>query len=589
MAEEDTERRLAAIMSADVAGYSRLMGKDETGTLSALKSLRKDVFAPQVAAHKGRVVKLMGDGALVEFPSVVKAVDCAVAVQRALVDQTIHLRIGINLGDIIIEGSDIYGDGVNVAARIQEVAKPGGIAISGSAYDQIAGKVEAAFADGGEHDLKNIAKPVRVYHWSDGANRKANPTDTESSLPLLAKPSIAVLPFDNMSGDPEQQYFADGIVEDLITALSRFPWLFVISRNSSFAYEGKSVHVKQVSEDLGVRYLVEGSVRKSETRIRVTAQLIDAVNDQHVWAETYDRPVGDLFDLQDDITQTITGVLVPALSNAERKRWSRNSRPSLDAWEAYQRALAYYYRPYSEEDHAEARRLFDQAIELDSSFADAHVMVAMMGVYAVNSGQSSYSGSRDEILAEAMRAAERAVQLEDNNALAHTALGRVRGLSGDEEVGIAECRTAVDLNPNLLTVHYELGFALSLSTQFAEAILCYEKAIRLSPNDPSRWNFYILKAESLYYLGEYEDAIVSLKEAIRLRPTSFWCYCHLASSLAGLGRMEEAQAAVQQTLQRKPDLTVAFFSDSFKSYHSDYLKTYFERYLEHLRKAGLPE
>jgi Flp pilus assembly protein TadD len=309
------------------------------------------------------------------------------------------------------------------------------------------------------------------------------------------------------------------------------------------------------------------------------------VNDKHVWAESYDRPVGDLFDLQDDITQTITGVLVPALSSAERERWSRNSRPSLDAWEAYQRALAYYYRPYNEEDHAEARRLFDQAIELDSSLADAHVMVAMMGVYAVNMGQSSYSGSREEILTEAARSAERAVQLEDNNALAHTALGRIRGLSGDQEVGIAECRTAVDLNPNLATAHHELGFALYFSAQFAEAILCFEKAIRLSPNDPSRWNFYLLKADALYYSGEYEDAIVNIKEAIRLRPTAFWSYCTLASSLAGLGRMEEAHAAIQQALAHKPDLTVTLVSNVTKSFASDYLETF----LEHLRKAGLPD
>jgi tetratricopeptide (TPR) repeat protein len=359
----------------------------------------------------------------------------------------------------------------------------------------------------------------------------------------------------------------------------------VIARNSSFTYKGKSVHTKLVSEELSVRYLVEGSVRKSDTRIRVTAQLIDAVNDHHLWAETYDRPVGDLFDLQDEITQTITGVLVPALSSAERERFSRSSRPSLDAWEAYQKALAYYYRPYSDEDHAEARRLFDLAIELDSTIADAHVMVALMGVYAVNSGQSSYSSSPEEILAEAARAAERAVQLEDNNSLAHTALGRIRGLLGDEEVGIAECKTAVDLNPNLAVAHHELGFALYYSGQFAEAMLCFEKAIRLSPNDPSRWNFYYMKGSSLYLLGEYEEAIVSLKDAVRLRPAAFWPFTQLASSLAGLGRMEEARAAIQETLARKPDCTVAFVSEVTKSLPSDDRN----KFLEHLQKAGLPD
>ncbi len=279
-------------------------------------------------------------------------------------------------------------------------------------------------------------------------------------LELPDKPSIAVLPFANLSDDPEQGYFADGIVEDLITALARFPWLFVIARNSSFSYKGKTVPVKQVSEELGVRYVVEGSVRRSETRLRVTAQLIDAVNDRHVWADSYDRPVGDLFDLQDESTRTITGVLVPALSSAERARFSRDNRPSLDAWEAYQKGLACYYQPYSDEGHRQARQLFDSAIELDPGIADSHVMIALMGVYAINSGQSSYSGSREEILVEALRAAERAVQLEDNNALGHTALGRLRGLMGDAEAGIAECETAVALNPNIAVAHYELGFVL---------------------------------------------------------------------------------------------------------------------------------
>jgi adenylate cyclase len=296
----DNERRLAAIMSADVAGYSKLMGADESGTLAALKALRADIFAPQVAAHKGRVVKLMGDGALVEFPSIVKAVDCAVAVQRAMAEQTIKLRIGINLGDIIIEGSDIYGDGVNVAARIQEAAAPGGVALSGSAHDQVAGKVEAGFTDGGEQDLKNIARPVRVWHWSDGAVAGG-----AKPLALPNKPSIAVLPFDNMSGDPDQAYFADGITEDIITALSRSPWLFIIARNSTFTYKGKNVDVKRVAHELGVRYVLEGSVRKAGNRIRVTALLIDGTTGGHVWSERYDGELADVFDLQDEITRNV--------------------------------------------------------------------------------------------------------------------------------------------------------------------------------------------------------------------------------------------------------------------------------------------
>ena len=308
MAEERTERRLAAIMSADVAGYSRLMGTDEAGTLSALKALRKDVFAPQVTAHKGRVVKLMGVGALVEFPSVVDAVDCAIAVQRALADESIKLRIGINLGDIIIEGSDIYGDGVNVAARIQEVAAPGGVALSAVAHDQVAGKVEAAFEDAGEHELKNIDKPVRVYRWTDAdANPMSSTLGAGEALPLPDKPSIAVLPFTNMSGDAEQEYFSDGIAEDIITALSRMPWFFVIARNSSFTFKGRAVDVKMVARELGVRYVLEGSVRKAGQQVRITGQLVDAITGNHVWADRYDRDLTDIFAVQDEVTEAIVG------------------------------------------------------------------------------------------------------------------------------------------------------------------------------------------------------------------------------------------------------------------------------------------
>jgi adenylate cyclase len=388
-----------------------------------------------------------------------------------------------------------------------------------------------------------------------------------------------------LSSDPEQAYFADGIVEDLITALSRFPWLFVIARNSSFSYKGKPVPVKQVSEELGVRYVVEGSVRRSDTRLRVTAQLIDAVNDRHVWADSYDRPVGDLFDLQDEITQTITGVLVPALSIAERERFSRDNRPSIDAWEAYQKGLAYYYQPYSDEVHSQTRRLFDSAIELDPSIADAHVMIALMGVYAINSGQSSYSGSREEILAEALHAAERAVQLEDNNALAHTALGRLRGLMGDDEAGIAECETAVNLNPNIATAHHELGFVLFYAGRYAEAISCFDKALQLSPNDPSRWNFFLLKGDALTFAGEFEEAIVNLIDASRLRPTSIWPYIALAGALVGLERMEEARAAMENALARKPDCTSSFVADASKGLPSDDVKKSIER----LQQAGLPD
>ena len=313
------------------------------------------------------------------------------------------------------------------------------------------------------------------------------------------KPSIAVLPFANLSGDPRQEYFADGLVEDLITALSRFRWLDVVARNSCFSFKGQSVPTSEVVEILGVGYVVEGSVRSSATRLRVTVQLIDASKDRHIWAENYDRQPGDLFDLQDEITGTIVGVLVPALSAAERERSMRSNRPKLGAWEAYQRALAHYYRPYSAEDNLEARRLFSLAIEQDPAFADAHAMLALMGVYAVHSGQSTYTEPREEILAQARRFAQKAVQLDDDNALGHTALGRVNDMLGNAENAIAECQAAVRLNPNFALAQFELGMVLKRAEHFEKAVEHMDEAIRLSPNDPARWNFYVIIGQGLVF------------------------------------------------------------------------------------------
>ena len=380
MAGEDIERRLAAILAADVVGYSRLMGKDDAGTLTAVKALRKELFAPKVVEHHGRIVKLMGDGALVEFPSVVDAVECAVAVQRGVAarnagvpeDKCIALRIGVNLGDIIIEGNDIYGDGVNVAARLQELATPGGIALSATAHEHAMAKVDIGFRDGGEHDLKNIAKPVRVWRWSEG---EAATVDEAAPLPLPDKPSLAVLPFTNMSGDPEQEYFSDGITEDIITELSRFRSLFVIARNSSFHYKGQSPKVQDVGRELGVQYVVEGSVRKAGNRARITAQLVEAASGNHLWAERYDRDLDDIFAVQDEVTNAIVTAIEPTLGSAERDRARRKPTGRLDAWESYQRGLWHTYRNTAA-DNTEAQVFFRRAIELDPDFAPAHAGLA---------------------------------------------------------------------------------------------------------------------------------------------------------------------------------------------------------------------
>ena len=426
--------------------------------------------------------------------------------------------------------------------------------------------------------------------WAQESTPQYEPAvESESTIvkqtELNGPPSIAVLPLENLSDSSEKAYFADGMTEDLITALSRFPWLFVISRGTSFSYKGKSVKAWQVAEDLGVRYIVEGCVRMSSTRLRITVQLIDAVNDRHVWAENYDRATGDLFELQDEISQAITGVLVPALSGAERQRYQRENRPKLDAWSAYQKGLMHYYRPYSDADHAESRRLFDQSIQLDQNFADAHAMIAMMGVYSINSGQTSYTGSKDEILSEAKLAAERAVQLEDRNALAYVALGRVNQLAGHNRVAISQGETATRLNPNLAIAHHELGFILYESGRFEESIPCFDKAIKLSPNDPSRWNFFLLKGIALLLLGEFDRAIASFEESSQLRPTAFWPFVGLAAAYVAQERTEDAQSAINAALDRNPDWTVAKMSGVFATLPHRHQVMW----LNYMRKAGLPE
>jgi adenylate cyclase len=580
------QRRLTAILAADMVGYSRLMGEDEMRTLAALSELRRELFDPIVEARGGQIIKRMGDGWFVAFPNASDAAACAIEVQEGVNGhEIIQLRIGIHIGDVTFQDDDIYGDGVNIAARLEALADAGQVVISDTVHNSLDGKSISQFSGGEVQQLKNISREVQVWHWPGEALSKTASPDVADTLGLPQKPSIAVMPFTNMSNDPEQEYFADGIVEDLITALSRFPWLFVIARNTSFSYKGENVQVKRAAKDLGVRYMVEGSVRRSATRLRVSVQLIDAVVDRHVWAENYDRAVGDLFDLQDEISQAITGVLVPALSSAERERSLRDNRPTLDAWAAYQRALEHYYRPYSDEDHAAARRLLDQSIELDPRFADAHAMVAMMGIYAIHSGQSSYTGSHEEIIAEARRAAERAVQLEDSNALAHIALGRAYEMTGKINLGVPQGETAVKLNPNLAIAHHELGFMMAHVGRLEESIQCFDRAIRLSPNDPSRWNFFLLKGISFFGLQEFDRAIANLEEASRLRTAAFWPYLGLAAAYVAMGRMDDAQGAIGEVLARRSDWTAANMQKIFGNMPSDHLK----KWIQNVQLAGLPE
>jgi adenylate cyclase len=457
MTEARVQRRLAAILAADVAGYSRLMGADEEGTLAALKELRRELADPKIKEHRGRIVKTTGDGLLVEFASVVDAVRCAVEVQQEMAERDvgvpeerrIQFRIGINLGDIIKDGRDIYGDGVNVAARLEALAEPGGICVNRVVRDQVRDKLDFAFEDAGEQRVKNIARPLRVYHVRPGRVAGEEMNAPQPPLALPDKPSLAVLPFTNMSGDPEQEFVSDGIAEDVITALSHYPSLFVIARNSTFTYKGQAVDVKQVGRELGVRYVLEGSVRKAGNRIRVTAQLIEAETGNHVWANRYDRDLADVFAVQDEITHALTTALTPAIADAELRRAIRKPPESLDAWAAYQRGLWHLSKANTEDDTI-AQNFFRQAIDLDPTFAPGYSALALAQLQAAAVYQKL---SLAEAQSSAESLARRAVSLDGADAEARSCLGWALQARGELDGALVEIERALAMSPNLAVAH----------------------------------------------------------------------------------------------------------------------------------------
>ncbi len=549
MSEERVERRLTAILAADVVGYSRLMSADEEGTLAALKAIRRELVDPRIVEHRGRIVKTTGDGLLVEFASVVDTVRCAVDVQREMAarnadvpaERRIDFRIGVNLGDIIKDDGDIFGDGVNIAARLEALAEPGGVYVSAAAHDQVRDKLDLAFEDLGEQQVKNIARPVRVYAIRLG-NEAATPVVSETGgtpLPLPDKPSIAVLPFQNMSGDPEQEYFTDGMVEDIITALSRIRWLFVIARNSSFIYKDKSVDVKRVGRELGVRYVLEGSVRKAGNRVRITGQLVDAISGAHLWADRYDRDLSDIFAVQDEITASVAGVIEPALAEAEQQRVLRKPPERLDAWEAYQRGLWHFYK-YGPEENKTAQTFFRQAIALDPNFAPGHYgySLALAWDFWLYSTRS-LSDVSNTLLEEGRNA----VSLDDKDAMAHAILALATMIVGESEAGIAEARTAHALNPNSAFVMGVLGNVLGFGGFRDEAIDQLRRAMRASPHDPLTWGWTFWIGSFQIYSRNFESALETMRQVIRLRPGHASAYYSAASCLAYLGRLDEAREA----------------------------------------------
>jgi adenylate cyclase len=590
VAEPGQRRKLSAILSADVVGYSRLMQDDDAATVETLTKYRS-IFSDFVSRHEGRIVDSPGDNILAEFDSPVEAVQCAVEIQRELARRNLQLadhrqmqfRIGLNLGDVIAKkDGTIYGDGVNIAARLEGLAEPGGICLSETIFLQTEGKVEAAFKDIGAHEVKNIAKPIRAYRVI-AETSPAAPPSTDKPLTLPDKPSIAVLPFDNLSGDSDQDYFADGIAEDLITALSRIRWMFVTARNSSFAYKGQSPDVRQVGQELGVRYVLEGSVRKGGNRVRISAQLIDTSSGNHVWAERYDRELVDLFDLQDEITETLVAAMQTEVGVFESERAHRKPPENLDAWESYQRGL-WQLRRFTAEDLGEARRLFQRAIDLDPNFAQP---VAAMGITLILQMILFYTESPLETLDEALQCANKAIALDDKEAMAHLALGRVQTLRGEYDAAIAELRTAIDLDPSLALAHFVLGVALVPTEELDEAISEYDKAIRLSPRDPVIWEFFAQRAWARLLLRDYEAAVEDAQRAIRHPAAASYPHAILASALALLNRREEANIALAKLLEIKPDFSPNALLAARYPLNPEALRPLFKTWIDGLRKAGL--
>jgi adenylate cyclase len=576
---ERVERRLTTILAADVAEYSRLMRADEDGTLAVLTACRA-ILDTLVAEHRGRIANTAGDSVLAEFPSVAGGLSCALAIQEAIakhneplsLDRQMRFRIGIHLGDVMIKGADLFGDAVNIAARLEALAEPGGICVSATVREHIGTRVAAAFTDAGAQQVKNIAEPVHVFRVAAiGASQPAKPP---AALPLPDKPSVAVLPFTNMSGDPEQEFFADGIAEDIITALSRYPSLFVIARNSCFTYKGRSVDVKQVGRELGVRYVLEGGLRKAGNRIRVTAQLVEAESGKHVWAERYDRDLADIFALQDEITEAVTIAIAPAIAGAEQHRSLRKPPGSLDAWAAYQRGL-WHLGKFGTEDNALAQRFFQRAIDLDPNFAGGYGGLAIAKRRGV---QRLGLLEGDGVL----QLARRAVLFDPNDAEARARLGFILLGQGDHDGALAEVERALAISPNLASAHAVLGQILMCSGCPKEGRVALERSIRLDPRDPMALLNLMNVAISYFLSGEYDAAIEAAKRVIRAYPDYPMTYPWLVAALGQSGRIEEAERALQRAITIAPgafDLLVRSRAPWYRPEDLDHM-------IEGLRKAG---
>ena len=582
MAEVRDKRRLAAILAADIVGYSRLMEADESGTIAQLKTHRKELIDPKVEEYSGRIVKTTGDGILIEFPSVIDAVQMAVDVQRAIeqrnasvpVDRRIVFRMGINQGDIVVDGDDILGDGVNIAARLEGIAVPGGICISRKVHEDVAGKLDLQFNDLGEQTLKNIARPVRAY--SIDLTSPSSETTSSAPLPLPDKPSIVVLPFDNMSGDPAQDHFADGITEDIITELSRFSDLFVIARHSAFTYKGLAVKVQNIRKELGVHYVVEGSVRKSGDRVRVTVQLIDSGTGNHLWADRYDRELVDIFDVQDELTQSVVATLPGRIASAEHDRLRRQPPQDMAAYD-YLLAGRIHHHRVTQPDNAEALRLLDKAIELDPEFAEAYAWKACTLGQAIEFG---FSESPRDLENRAIEAVQRALSLDENNVECHRLLCEVLMEQHQLEKSVVHGERAFALNPNDPRLVAQQGELLTWLGKPEEGAEWIKKAARLDPHAAHKRAHLLGRA--LYGSRHYGDAIDAYKQ---ISSPQYGHLAEWAASYAQMGRDVEAREQATAVRQINPDFSIESYLHKLpykEPTDRNHLK-------EGLVKAGLPE
>jgi adenylate cyclase len=584
MMEKRAKRKLTAILSADVKGYSGLMEEDELGTVRTLEAYR-EMIAEVIRNYSGRVVDSPGDNLLAEFTSVVNAVESAVEIQNELKSKNAELpenrrmefRIGINLGDVIEEGERIYGDGVNVAARIEGLAEGGGVCISRTAFDHVEGKLGLEFEYLGEQSVKNIKKPVRIYR----VRMESSVSDVERSqeLPLPDKPSIAVLPFVNMSGDPDQEYFSDGVAEEIITALSKTPKLFVIARNSSFTYKGKSVWIPTVSRELGVRYVLEGSVRKAGDKVRITAQLIDAKTNQHLWAERYDRNLNDIFAIQDEISMKIITAMEVKLTRGESARLYAKGTENLEAYLRVLQGREYYYR-FNKEDNLRARKMCEEAIALDPEYPMPYLILGGTHFLDIYVG---WSKSPRESMERAAELAQRCIALDDSFSPAHGLLSGVYLMQKQHDKAIFEAEKAVALDPNSADDNARLGNVLNFAGKPEEAILAFEKAIRLNPFPPS--NYFHGLGMAYRETGQYEQAMTAAEKAIQKQPDNIYAYIVLASTCSLLNRKEQAHAASSEVLRIDPKFSLEALAKARP--HIDPENT--ARFIKALRKAGLPD